>query len=152
MNPISRRHKLLVAEIADEIVVLDQVRNRAHRLNRTAALVWQNCDGRHTVEDLSLLLQQKLELEQPDERVVRLALKQLRRLQMVDLETDEQEQVGRVSRRDLVRKLALGAAMLPLITSITVPTPARAASGNCRGQNDNSQGNNNCQGQNNNHQ
>ncbi len=56
MQPQARQDKLLVQEVGDELVVYDQKRHVAHSLNRTAALVWQNCDGQRTVADLAALL------------------------------------------------------------------------------------------------
>ena len=51
--PLARRERLLVEELPDEVLVYDLDREKAHCLNRTAALIWNHCDGRTTVEDRS---------------------------------------------------------------------------------------------------
>ena len=130
MNPIAKRDGLLVEKIGEEIVVLDQSRNRAHRLNRTMAVVWRHCDGKHSTEDLSQVLRLELDFEQADEQVVHMALDQLRRLHLIEFDPVQHEEVEQFSRRELARKLAVATALLPSILSIAVPTPAQAKSTN----------------------
>jgi hypothetical protein len=48
-------------EIGDELVIYDLQRHRAHQLNRTAALVWQHCDGQKTVAELTKIVQNELD-------------------------------------------------------------------------------------------
>ena len=74
--PAARRSKFLVRELAEETIVYDEGANRAHCLNRTAALVWKNCDGRHTVRQIAAKVGERLSSRVPVE-VVRLALHQL---------------------------------------------------------------------------
>jgi len=44
MKPVCRSD-LLVQNVDDELVVLDRKNDAIHRLNGTAAFVWQQCDG-----------------------------------------------------------------------------------------------------------
>ena len=41
--PAAREARLLVRELAEEVLVYDEEGHRAHCLNRTAALVWKSC-------------------------------------------------------------------------------------------------------------
>ena len=47
--PAARTSGLVVRELAEETLVYDEERHRAHCLNRTAALVWRHCDGKTPV-------------------------------------------------------------------------------------------------------
>jgi len=49
MLPETRKDRVLVQKIGDELIVYDQDRSRAHCLNPTSSLVWQSCDGQTTV-------------------------------------------------------------------------------------------------------
>ena len=53
MKPQTRRSRLLVRELPDELLVYDQERHRAHCLNRTAAAVFRLADGTRSVDDLA---------------------------------------------------------------------------------------------------
>ena len=113
--------------VGDEAIVLDRVRNQAHRLNPTVSIIWQHCDGKHSPAELLQILRQELRFPDADEQIVEMALTQLRDLELID---SVPEKVGTVqmSRRQMARTLAIGAALLPAILSITVPLPAQAAS------------------------
>ena len=51
--PRSRKEGLVIEELGDEILIYDTVNDRAHTLNRTAALVWKLCDGKRTVSEIA---------------------------------------------------------------------------------------------------
>jgi len=74
--PRARQEKLLVHELADEVLVYDLERQKAHCPNKTSALVWNRCDGQADVAEIARLLEQELATS-VDESVVWLALKQL---------------------------------------------------------------------------
>lgn len=125
--PRACTENLIVRELDDETLVYDMVRNEAHCLNQTAALVWQQCDGKITATQAAQALGQ--ELNTPvDADLVWLAVKQLQRFHLVDVSSKSPS----VSRRDLVLKYAPLAMALPVIMSITTPTSAQAAT--CGGQ------------------
>ena len=138
MNPIARKKSLLVQHVGSEIVILDKESNRAHHLNPTAAFIWRNCDGNHTMADLSELLQKEFGLAEPCEQIVCAATEDLQRLQLIEAPAGSKEsssndpkgdsgKSNRISRREMGIRLAIAAA-LPLIVSIAVPTPAQAGS------------------------
>lgn len=127
MQPLSRTAGLLFEEIDDELVVYDQDRDRAHRLNGTAARVWKLCDGSRAVPELAAALAG--EGGAPDEEVVRMALEQLGRADL--LATPPPPAVAGVTRREAMQRLVKVAGvglLLPVVTSISAPTPADAQS------------------------
>ena len=128
-TPHARRSKLVVRELVDETLVYDLEGHRAHCLNRTAALVWELCDGEHTVTRMAEKVGERLSARVPDE-VVRLALEQLAdRDLLAPGNVHPAPAANLVSRRMMMRRLGLAAAVaLPLVTSIISPTPVMAQS------------------------
>jgi hypothetical protein len=121
--PRSRKDHVVIRELDDETLVYDMDRDEAHCLNRTAALVWAQCDGKTTAAQAARALAGKLDAS-VDTDLVWLAVKQLQRFDLVEATA----KAPRVSRRDLVLKYApIAIVLLPVIVSITAPTPAQAA-------------------------
>src|SRR5579859_4078502 len=52
-KPLARSDELVVEELEGETLVYDDKNSRAHCLTGSAARVWQNCDGQHSVEELA---------------------------------------------------------------------------------------------------
>ena len=130
MPPQARNQGLIVAEVDDELVVYDKLRDRAHQLNPVAALVWRRCDGGTTVAELTSLLQSRFGASL-DESAVWLALRQLDRAHLLAGPLAVPERFGRLSRRGALKAgaAAIGAgAAVSLVTSMSAPTPAYAAS------------------------
>ncbi len=127
MKPERRRQGLVVTVLDDEVLVYDLQRHRAHCLNRTAARVFENCDGRTSVSELAR------RLEGPGrgrdkESVVWLALEKLEKAQLLAAPLSAGVPEARLSRRELMRgAVAASAFLLPAITSLVAPTPAEAA-------------------------
>jgi len=127
--PRSRMDGLVIRELDDETLVYDKERDEAHCLNQTAALVWEQCDGKTTVSQAAQSLQSKLEAPVGTD-IVWLAVKQLQRFHLVE----GSQKSPSVSRRALVLKYAPAALALPVIMSITAPTPAMVTSCTPNGQ------------------
>jgi len=135
--PQARRDGLVVRELADEVLVYDTERHKAHCLNPMAAAVWRHCDGQTTVAEVARRLQQDLSTP-VDRAVVFSALAQLGRARLlmgeVRRRSDETGRSGRegdeggLSRRELMRLLGGAAASIPLVTTITAPAAAQALS------------------------
>lgn len=126
MLATSRKERLLVQQVGEELVVYDQDRHWAHRLNQAAALIWQHCDGKTTIPQLASLLKSRLNLP-ADEELVWHALKRLEKAHLV--RESATRPVHAVSRRQLLRKFAKVAALgllVPAVTTIVAPTPAMA--------------------------
>jgi hypothetical protein len=126
--PSARKARLVVRELADEVLVYDTEGHRAHCLNRTAALVWKHCDGRTPALVIAERIGEEL-CSTVSEEVVWLALEQLARFDLLATAASHLPAANLISRRKMIRRLGLAAAVsLPLITSIISPTPAQAQS------------------------
>jgi hypothetical protein len=129
MKPTARRDNVLVERLDGETIVYDLAADKAHLLNRAAALVWERCDGDVSVAELAEAIRSETGLPADDE-VVHLALRQLQQANLL------QDAAGppvpaAVSRRQLMRRLGIAAGFaftLPLVKSVTAPTPAFAQS------------------------
>ncbi len=124
--PLARNDGLVIRELDDETLVYDLDRDKAHCLNRTAALVWNRCDGKSTARQVALTIGKELDAA-VDADLVWMAVKQLERFHLVK----KREKTPSVSRRDLVLKYAPAIFTLPVIMSIDAPTPAQSASCVC---------------------
>ena len=131
--PLARREGLIVQELLDELLVYDLVRQKAHCLNRTAALVWNRCDGKTSVEQLVGLLER--ETNAPvDHAVVCMAFDQLSKAHLLKGPARTWPGASRISRRELIRRVGTAAAVaLPIVSSIVAPGAIQAAT--CRPSN-----------------
>jgi hypothetical protein len=118
-----------VQELPDELLVYDLNRQKAHCLNRTAALIWNRCDGKTSVEQLVRILEE--ETKAPvDHAVVWMAFDQLSKAHLLKGRMRTWPGASKISRRELIRRFGTAAAVaLPLVSSIIVPDAAQAA--NC---------------------
>lgn len=125
--PQMRAHRLVIDDLPDEVLVYDLDRHQAHCLNRTAALVWRCCDGRSTPAEIARRL--TAELDAPfSEDFVLLALGQLESQHLLERAPAEPAKFAALSRRQMVRRLGLAAAVaVPLVTSIVAPRAVEAA-------------------------
>ncbi len=124
--PRSRTDNLVIRELDDETLVYDMERDEAHCLNQTAALVWEQCDGKTTAAQAARSLQSKMDVS-VDADLIWLAVKQLERFDLVE----RTRKSPPVSRRRLFLKYAPAALALPVIMSITAPIAASATSPPC---------------------
>jgi hypothetical protein len=152
--PKARSEGIITKDIDGELLIYDRTRDRAHCLNETAGAVWKLCDGRRSVAEIAGQLQpkedsrqrteasrQKAESFKPPpvfEHVVWLALDKLQRSYLLEAPKPELPHksfwppavagITNMSRREAVRRFGLGAAIaLPIVISMTAPTPAEAA-------------------------
>ena len=125
--PCARKGRLIVQDLPDELLIYDLSCHRAYCLNRTAALIWQSCDGKRTVAEMTRILER--EIDYPvDEGLIWFALDQLGRYHLLEERVELPILKERMTRRELTRRLGFAAAALvPLITSIVAPTAAQAA-------------------------
>jgi hypothetical protein len=99
---------------------------QAYCLNRTAALVWQACDGKRTMGEMAQVLEK--EIGYPvSEKLIWFALEQLERFRLLEERVEPPVLKERMTRRELTRKLGYAVALIPLITSIVAPTAVQAA-------------------------
>src|SRR5512132_3032263 len=133
-GPLKRSQDLIVEELDDEVLVYDSNADRAHCLSPDAARVWRRCDGRTPIDGLAAQIGLSAER-------VQTAVDELERCELLE----EPSTLSGHTRRELTVKLAkvgAAAAAVPLIVSVSAPTPAQAAtlafcatfsSGNCGG-------------------
>lgn len=131
--PLARRERMVIKEVDNEVLVYDLERDKAHCLNPLAAALWRHCDGKTTASSLAISLEKETGTR-VEEDLVWLGLQELHRSHLLedDLVWPPQMRAAkdmRMSRREAVRRIGLGAAIaLPLVISITAPTPVQAAS------------------------
>jgi hypothetical protein len=125
--PRARKSQLIMKEVAGEMLVYDRDSDEAHCLNPTAAFIWTHCDGRTSVTKMTQLLEDEMRTPCADE-VVWFALEQLRKSNLLEKSYARPPQIEHLSRRALVMRLGVAAAVtVPFIRSITAPTAAQAA-------------------------
>jgi hypothetical protein len=127
-KPVRRKDEIVVQEFNDEVLIYDLSDNRALSLNETSAKVWRACDGNNSVADITHLV--------GDEDVAWLALDQLKRERLIDGSVKNPTKFTGMSRREVVRKIAIGTAVaVPVVASLVAPQAAHAAScgGPCTG-------------------
>jgi len=125
--PEARKKGLIVQQLADEVLVYDQQRHKAHCLNNTAALVWERCDGKTSVAKITEKLS-KHAGSQVGEDVVMLAIAQLAKVRLLEESAGQWKAREGMSRREMMKRAGLAAAIaLPVVTSIVAPNATQAA-------------------------
>jgi hypothetical protein len=123
--PLARQIGLIIEEIPGEILVYDSERDSALCLNRTVALVWKHCDGKTTHASMAKLIEQELQVTGGDE-IVSLALDRLEKAHL--LTAPPKTKFSGITRRELVRRLGVSAAALPVIAMIQTQPAGQIAS------------------------
>ncbi len=128
MFPLARTADVIVMECDDELLVYDLIRHRAHRLNATAAAVWRASDGRHSVNDIATQLAGSADGPTAAD-IVQFALQRLQRAQLMAGEPVNAQAELRLTRRELVRRVAaagLTTIALPVVATLVAPTALSA--------------------------
>jgi hypothetical protein len=127
-RPRKRQDKLIVRELPEELLVYDLTRDKALCLNQVAAAIWKRCDGKSTPRELARALQL-------EDRVLWCALDQLGRDGLLEASVEMPPALGGLTRRQHIRELAkAGAIAIPLVTAVTAPSAAEAATCKAHGQ------------------
>jgi Coenzyme PQQ synthesis protein D (PqqD) len=125
---VARREGLLVQELADEVLLYDLKRHKAHCLNRTAAFVWHHCDGQTTVDEIAKLMEAEWRTPVSADAVW-LALDKLSKASLLEESITLPLAMAGLSRRSAMRQLGVGAVLaLPVVMSLVSPAAAAAAS------------------------
>jgi hypothetical protein len=120
--PRARQDDLVIERLGDETLVYDMRSHKAHCLNRTAAAVWNHCDGKATVSEMRAALEREL-YTRVGADMLWLALDQLGKARLLSEPLPGSVSRTSLSRRAAMKRLGLGAAIaLPLVTSILAPT------------------------------
>jgi Coenzyme PQQ synthesis protein D (PqqD) len=126
-RPVSRKTNLVVRELENEVLLYDLNHHKAYCLNQTSALVYQFCNGKNTVAEISDLMSKELKTLVSEE-LVWLGLRELKRQGLLENEGELSLQVAGLSRRELLKKARLSSmVLLPVTISIVAPTVANAA-------------------------
>ena len=126
--PSARKAGLVVQEMPDEVLVYDVETNKAHCLNRTAAKVWNSCDGTRSVSEIAGLLTKNG--SEVSEDLVWLAIDQLNESNL--LEAEVATKFAGESRRSVIKKIGLASMVaIPVVASLVAPQNALAAQ-SCR--------------------
>ena len=130
-RPLSRRDGLLTEEVDGEVLVYDKHRELVCRLNRSAAIVWRNCDGDRTVDELVELTASELG-DFVDRDLVLVALDNLAAHDLIESGYESRDEAeARLSRRRFFKRVGVtgaAAAAIPVVASMVVPTAAAATS------------------------
>jgi len=121
---------LIQKQMAGELMLFDPGSKKTFCLNQSAAIVWQNSDGRTSVEQLANLVAAQTAMP-ADIRVVEFALRKLDEYGLMEQITPPTTGDANLGRRQLFIRLGWAAALLiamPLVTTVK-PPKAYAASG-----------------------
>lgn len=130
-KPISRKANIVVQDLKDEVLIYDLTINKAYCLNQTAGLVYQLCDGKRTVAEISDLMSKELKTL-VSEDFVWLAVDGLKNDGLLDNGSEVTNHFVGVSRREAVKRVGLASmVMLPLISSMVAPSAVMAQSAYC---------------------
>lgn len=130
-KPESRKSDIVVQELEDEVLVYDLLKNKAFCLNKTSAVIWQNCNGERTLEEIAEVCSKKLKADVNAE-MVWLALEKLRKENLLEKESYIEDSYNGLSRREVIRKIGFSSMIaLPIISSLVAPTASSAASAIC---------------------
>src|SRR5688572_270515 len=83
-RPLARKEGLLIERLPDEVLVYDLDRKKAHCLNGSAALIWNNCDGKTSIEGIRRILQEQQAPGKVHGDVVWLGLDQLYEARLIE--------------------------------------------------------------------
>lgn len=120
--PLARNANIVVQGLGKEVLVYDLSSHKAYNLNETAAVIYQACDGQTTFEDLK-------RRHKFTDGLIYLALDGLRDDHLLETNASFASPFAGVSRRDAIKKVGMASLIaLPLISSLTAPRAAQAAS------------------------
>ncbi|MBX7171620.1 MAG: PqqD family protein [Pyrinomonadaceae bacterium] len=128
-KPKARNENIVVQEMESELLIYDLTINKAFCLNETSAMIWQLCDGKHSVSEISRTLSQKL--NQPiTEDLIWLALDRFKKDNLLEQSEQFVIDFNGLSRRQVIKKIGLASVIaLPLVSSIVAPSAVMAQSG-----------------------
>lgn len=135
-NLQARTEGLVIQEMPNEVLVYDLNTNKAHCLNQTAAFVWKKCDGKNSVSDITVLLENEFNAT-VHEDLVWLAIDQLSKDQLLEAK-EIASPISGMSRRDVVKRIGLASVIaLPIVASLVAPSTALAGTcSNCTNSGD----------------
>jgi len=126
--PISRKDEIVVQEVDGEILIYDLRSNKAFCLNETSAAVWRACDGSRDISALNDLVSKQLN-NPVNKDLIWLALDQLKKEKLLDRAPEANGRFAGLSRREVVKRIAVGSAVaLPIVAGLVAPHAYASAS------------------------
>lgn len=120
--PKTRTENLLEQHLGKETLIYDLAINKAFNLNETSTIVYKACGENQTFDEL------KRKHKFTDE-IIYFALDELKQSNLINDENYVSPFAG-ISRREVIKKVGLASIItLPVITGLTAPEAANAASG-----------------------
>ncbi len=127
-NPLARTDELVVQKSGNEHLIYDLQTNKAICLNQTSRLIWEHCDGKHSVSDIAKELEKKLGTEISEDLVL-FAINQLANEGLLSGVEELPERFRGPTRREVIRKVGLASMVaLPIVSAIAAPNAAHAQS------------------------
>jgi len=127
-KPISRRDDLVVQELNGEVLVYDLKTHKALCLNETSALVWNACDGTRDLGELREYASTKMKASVTDD-LIWLAIDQLSKEKLIENAPQPAAHLTGLSRRDVVKRIGVGAMVaIPIVSGLMAPRALAAGS------------------------
>ncbi|MEZ5345200.1 MAG: PqqD family protein [Pyrinomonadaceae bacterium] len=129
--PKAKTAEIVVQEVDNELLIYNLTTNEAHHLNKTVTMVWRNCDGTTTFDDMAEALSRELG-EKVEADFVFVAISELEKIGLLT-ESVDADAWGKISRRNVLFRYALPALAIPVVVSLVTPASAQVQ-GSCLGQ------------------
>ena len=126
--PVARTANVVEQNLDNETLIYDLTIDKAYMLNETSAFVWKQLDGQTSIADISRRLGAKF--KQPaNEDIVWLAIEQLKKDNLLAEAARLPTPFTGSTRREAIKRIGLATMIaLPLVTGLTAPQAAHAAS------------------------
>ncbi len=127
-NSKTKNENIVVQELEKEILIYNLETNKAFCLNDTSAMIYQLCNGKRTVSEISQSLNKKMK-QITNEEFIWLALDQFKRDGLLENNDKFEIDFGGLSRRQIIKKIGLFSTIaLPVVSSVLAPSAVMAAS------------------------
>jgi hypothetical protein len=128
--PKARQSGIVVQEMPEEVLIYDLSTNKAHCLNKSAALIWRSCNGNRSTADIVHEFERS-GAGNVSEDFVWLAIDQLQEKDL--LENVSAPRFTGQSRRQVLKTIGLASLVaVPVVASLVAPPSALAAT-SCSG-------------------
>ncbi len=130
-KPVARRSNLVVQNLDGETLIYDLETNKALCLNQTSAIIWQHCNGKNEISEISNNISGQLK-SSVSEDLIWLALEQLKNENLLENKQEFSTGFNHLSRREVIKRVGLATAIaLPIVSSVIVPNTAYGAASSC---------------------
>ncbi len=131
LKPQGRQKDIVIQELNGEVLIYDLSLNKAFCLNQASALVWEACDGKQTISEITQIVSKKLK-SPINEDFVWLALDRLKKENLIVNSEEITPDFNGLSRREVIKRIGFSSMVaLPMITSLVAPSAIHAQSNTC---------------------